>query len=152
MIAAMDKGRGIGFKNGLIYKSKIDMQRFKNLTTDGNIVMGYNTMLSLPTFPLPKRFNIVCSEIPVLSSRALFLNKECIIEYSKKNDIWIIGGAKTYNDFLPYAEEIYLTVFNDTKEADVFFPKFESEFNLIKKEEFNDKEVSGMFCIYRREK
>lgn len=70
IISAFTKGnRGIGYKNGLPWKIKEDMDWFKKITTqtypeypDGNsVIMGRNTWDSLPEKfkPLPDRYNYV---------------------------------------------------------------------------------------------
>ena len=44
-------------------------------------------------------------------------------------DNFIIGGAQIFNEMIPYAEEIFLTVVDAAAQADVFFPDVE-EFTL----------------------
>ena len=61
IIAAVAKNRAIGFKNKLIYWLPNDLKRFKALTTGHTIIMGRNTVLSLPKGALPNRRNIVLS-------------------------------------------------------------------------------------------
>jgi len=52
---------GIGFENGLLFRIKEDLDRFKELTTGKIVVMGRKTFESLPKSrrPLPNRTNIV---------------------------------------------------------------------------------------------
>ena len=59
-ILAVDSMNGLA-KNGKIpWKSKTDMAFFKNVTTHNTVVMGINTLLTLPNKkPLPNRTNIV---------------------------------------------------------------------------------------------
>ena len=49
---------GIGYENGLPWRLKSDLEFFKKMTTGASVIMGYNTMLSLPN-PLPNRTNFV---------------------------------------------------------------------------------------------
>ena len=58
-IAAVDVNFGIGFENQLLAHIPEDLQYFKQLTTGKVIVMGSNTWASLPTKPLPNRYNII---------------------------------------------------------------------------------------------
>ena len=63
-IVCADNSWAIGKNNDLLYNIKEDMRMFKSITTNhgdgGIVVMGENTLLSLPNQkPLPKRINIV---------------------------------------------------------------------------------------------
>lgn len=156
MIAAMDEARGIGTKNHLLYKSKVDMNFFKEKTINGVVVMGYNTMKSLPKKGLPRRTNVLfCDKHkkdPQFRTMKQMYFRE-VLEYAKHNDIWIIGGAATYDKFLPHAEEIYLTIFKGIDErADTFFPPFELFYEEVSSEPFKDENVEGMFVKYVQRK
>ena len=136
IIAAVAKNRAIGFENKLIYWLPNDLKRFKALTTGHTIVMGRNTYLSLPKGALPNRRNVVLSttvsEIPgcdVYSTLETAL-KSC----RDDEDIYIIGGARVYEQALPLADRLCLTEVDDTpKEADAFFPDY-SGWRIDKKE------------------
>ncbi len=145
MIAAFCTNRGIGNNNKIPWKLKADLQRFKELTIGTNkskmnvVIMGRKTYESLPLSvrPLSSRINIV------LTSRDKDLNEEnwtfakynnlvYIKNYTNLyywvignkehiNDIFVIGGAQIYNDFLynelcnTYftAKTLYLTKINE---------------------------------------
>ena len=59
IISALDRNRGIGYKNRLLFHLRADLQRFKALTTGHTIIMGRRTYESLPKGALPNRRNIV---------------------------------------------------------------------------------------------
>ena len=59
IIAAINKNRGLGFENKLLYWLPNDLKRFKALTTGHTIIMGRKTFESLPKGALPNRRNIV---------------------------------------------------------------------------------------------
>ena len=40
-------------------------------------------------------------------------------------EVFIIGGASIYKYFLPYCKKLYLTEVNDSKNANVYFPRFD---------------------------
>lgn len=48
IIVAINKNRGIGFENKLLYWLPNDLKRFKALTTGHTIIMGRKTFESLP--------------------------------------------------------------------------------------------------------
>ena len=106
IIAAVAKNRAIGFKNKLIYWLPNDLKRFKALTTGHTIVMGRNTYLSLPKGALPNRRNVVLSttvsEIPGCD---VYSTLEAALKSCRDDeDIYIIGGARVYEQALPLAD------------------------------------------------
>lgn len=62
LIACIAQNGAIGFHNRLLYSIRLDMQRFKMLTTGHTVIMGRMTYLSLPNGPLPNRRNIIVSK------------------------------------------------------------------------------------------
>lgn len=136
IIAAVAKNRAIGFENKLIYWLPNDLKRFKALTTGHTIVMGRNTYLSLPKGALPNRRNVVLSttvsEIPGCD---VYSTLEAALKSCRDDeDIYIIGGARVYEQALSLADRLCLTEVDDTpKEADAFFPDY-SGWRIDKKE------------------
>ena len=55
-------------------------------------------------------------------------------EFAKK-EIFIIGGAQIYEAALPLAGKLYLTLIDDEKEADIFFPPYEEQFTKVEHDE-----------------
>ena len=47
---------------------------------------------------------------------------------NKTTEIFIIGGAQIYKQSLHFADRLYLTLIEDEKEADAFFPEYKKEF------------------------
>lgn len=62
LVACIAQNGAIGFHNHLLYPIRLDMQRFKMLTTGHTVIMGRKTYLSLPNGPLPNRRNIIVSK------------------------------------------------------------------------------------------
>ena len=61
------------------------------------------------------------------------------IELAKSLDekeIFIGGGAEIYTQALPFVDKLYLTLIDDEKEGDSYFPPFEKEFT---KETFREE-------------
>ena len=74
IIAAVDRKRGIGYQNRLLFWLPNDLKRFKALTTGNTIIMGRKTFESLPKGALPNRRNVVLSTQKDLSRcRSFFL-------------------------------------------------------------------------------
>ena len=103
LIIACDPKGGIGYQNKLPW-SKIegDLPRFKELTTNKNIVMGRTTWESLPKKPLPNRTNYVFSH--TVQEGAITLTDPCFIP----DDAWVIGGAKVIETCWNLIDEIQI--------------------------------------------
>ena len=144
IIACVDKNFGIGYKGELLFKIPEDLKNFRELTLGNTIIFGRKTLETLPNKkPLAGRRNIILSrsekKIPsaeiVSSVEGLFekLNAE------EKN--FVIGGGKIFSELLPYTEEIFLSVVDAEKQADVFFPNFEENFELVAVKKFPNFEL-----------
>ncbi|OIO51753.1 diacylglycerol kinase [bacterium (Candidatus Gribaldobacteria) CG_4_10_14_0_2_um_filter_41_16] len=136
IIAIVAKNRAIGFKNKLLYNIPEDMRHFQSITTGHVVIMGENTFHSLNDRPLPDRVNIV------LTLDNDFKAENCLVAYSldeaiklakaqNKGEFFFIGGGMIYQQALPLADKLYLTVVDDEPaQADTFFPDY-SEFKKI---------------------
>ena len=129
IIAAINKNRGLGFENKLLYWLPNDLKRFKALTTGHTIIMGRKTFESFPKGALPNRRNIVLSKgdhnFP--GAECFHSLEEALMHCGKGEDIYIIGGAGLYAEALTIADRLCLTeIEDDKKEADVFFPEIDT--------------------------
>jgi dihydrofolate reductase len=127
-IVAVDNKWGIGL-NGTMPWPRLseDLKRFKNLTSGSMIVMGKNTWLSLPKRPLPDRDNIIVSRsleddfaITVEGDAKSIITK---LKSASSGDIWIIGGAEIYRQFLPFCNSVHVTFIQDDFKCDTKFPE-----------------------------
>ena len=137
IIAAVAKNRAIGFENKLIYWLSNDLKRFKALTTGHTIIMGRNTFESLPKGALPNRRNVVLSTtVKELPGCEVFPTLEAALESCKADEqVYIIGGARVYEQAIGIADKLCLTEINDTPEqADAFFPDY-SDWQPVTREE-----------------
>ena len=146
IIAAVAKNRAIGFENKLIYWLPNDLKRFKVLTTGHTIVMGRKTFESLPKGALPNRRNVVlsrttkelpsCDVYPTLEAALQSALQSCKAD----EDVYIIGGARVYEQAISMADRLCLTEVDDTPaEADAFFPDY-SDWRIESKEEHEKDE------------
>ena len=136
IIAAVAKNRAIGFENKLIYWLPNDLKRFKALTTGHTIIMGRNTYLSLPKGALPNRRNVVLSStISELPGCDVYPTLDAALQSCRPDeDIYIIGGARVYEQAISMADRLCLTEVDDTPaQADAFFPDY-SDWQVVNKE------------------
>lgn len=124
-IVAVDNNWGIGKNNDLLFHLPQDLQYFKQKTLGKVIVMGGNTLLSFPNSkPLPKRTNIVLSDVFTRDDCKVFVTLEQLFEelanYNTE-DIFVVGGAMFYRTMLPYCSKVYVTKVDADGQAEVFF-------------------------------
>ena len=128
IIAAVNNLNFIGKDNNLIFTNKIDMEHFKDSTTNSIVVMGYNTFLSLNSKPLPNRLNIILTnkDLYNLSTNQLIYTNsiDFVLDLAIENVVWVIGGGEIYKQFISYCQEIVLTEVDDDSIGDVLFPQF----------------------------
>ena len=142
IIAAVAKNRAIGFENKLIYWLPNDLKRFKALTTGHTIIMGRKTFESLPKGALPNRRNVVLSRTTKeLPGCDVYPTLEVALQSCQADeDVYIIGGARVYEQAIDFADRLCLTEVDDTPaEADAFFPDY-SDWQIDWKEEHEKDE------------
>ena len=129
MILAMDLDGCIGKENGLPWRLRSDMLRFKRLTLgQGNsaVLMGRTTWETIPEMyrPLVDRINIVVTrnrEYTLDTADVVYSIEEGIEHAKSKNcdECWIIGGANVYEQCRDMVEEIHLTSVETSNSGDV---------------------------------
>ena len=161
IIVAVDKKWGIGNKGKLLVSIPRDKKLFREETTGKVVIMGHNTLLSLPgSQPLAGRKNIVLSRDKSLSIKgATVLNSvDACIDYLRKNnikdsDVFVIGGESVYNDFLPYCDIAHITYIDYEYEADRHFLNLDisNEWSLVlETEEETYFDIPYTFRLYKR--
>lgn len=154
IFVAVDEKRAIGKDNKLLWNIPEDLKRFRVLTTGHAVIMGENTYYSIGR-PLPNRTNIVMT-----------LNQElvlpgCLVVHSldealavakehEKEEIFVMGGASIYKQFLPITERLYLTLVRGEHEADTFFPDYSEFSKVVSQEEGNNGEYKYTYFILEK--
>lgn len=140
-IVAIAKNYAIGKDGKLPWHYPADLKFFKQTTTGNAIVMGMNTWRSIGR-PLPNRLNIVLSRSAELEPQPgvlLLRSKDAVLELARylNGDVFVIGGAKTYENFADSIDKWIVTEVPETVEdADVFMPQdFTEGFELQDKTE-----------------
>ena len=133
-----DREWGIGKENSLMFKIPADMKFFKETTTGNVVVMGSNTLKSLPGGnPLKERINIVLYPDGEKRQDCTIVNSlgELFTEIKKYDGdkVFVIGGAMMYATLLPYCSEVLVTKVDAVGGADVFFENLDknNDFKLI---------------------
>lgn len=147
--------RAIGKNNALLWSIPEDMRHFRELTTGHTVIMGENTFRSIGR-PLPNRTNIV------LSMDAGLTLDGCVVVHStdealkkareaEQEEIFIIGGASIYQQFIPFAERLYLTLVEGEYAADTFFPEYSDFTKIISEETVDNGTHKFSFVILEKE-
>ena len=131
IIVAKAKNNTIGKENKLLWYITDDLKRFKNLTTNHNIIMGRKRFESLGTI-LPDRKHIVFSQNPdfkVNNENVEIVHSMLQIQQyiEDENENFVIGGAMIYNLLMPYVTKMYVTEIDKDFEGDTFFPRINSD-------------------------
>lgn len=157
LIAAIGYSNELGLNNKLLWHIPEDLEFYKKMTMGKNIIMGRNTFESMPVNAFKGRNPIV------LSSKQLdrYVDVICYndiekllkyIEISEK-DFFVVGGAKVYEEFLPYVDVMYLTEIYKNFEADTFFPQIDYRYwDNIKIKDCMDEELPYERNVYIRKK
>jgi len=138
LIAAMDKNRLIGVKNGLPWHLPADFKHFKEVTMGKPVVMGRKTYESIGK-PLPGRKNIVisCSDFAADGVIVVDSIEAAIAEVYDAEEVMIIGGASLYQQMISDAHRMYLTYVNTECEGDAWFPEFDqNDCDVVSEESF----------------
>lgn len=154
IIAAIGKNRELGKDNSLIWHLPNDLQFFKKITSNHTIIMGRKTFDSLHKM-LPNRKHIVLTSSEDLPNEVeVYKELKQILERYKDTteEIFVIGGASIYSQFLEYSDKLYLTEIDaEEKNASVYFPEFNKdnyEVELLK--ENIDNGIKYKHMVYRR--
>jgi dihydrofolate reductase len=126
LIACVDKNLGLGKDGQLLYHIKSDLRCFKALTTGSIVIMGRETMNSLPMKKLPNRLNIVLThhKVPSSDPEVMFITRpKDVIAFCRQKSAFCIGGESIYREFLPYCDAAYITLVDDERDADKYFPE-----------------------------
>jgi dihydrofolate reductase len=157
-ILAMSENRAIGKNGALPWPSiKEDFKHFREFTMGKNLVVGHSTFMTLP--PLKGRNIYFISrpkaktpdDVPTgdygyytnshgtVGKRLWYINDVISgianVDMFGKESHWkledpiIAGGAKTYELFLPYITEFYVTHVKGVYDADTYMIPFEHLYN-----------------------
>ncbi|MBO6119743.1 MAG: dihydrofolate reductase [Lachnospiraceae bacterium] len=161
-IACVDKNNGIGKDGKLLISIPDDMKFFRGNTKDSIVVMGRKTLFSFKDkAPLKNRINIVFTRNDELKNEykqfdnIFFVKNEDelneIIEKYKDKKVFLIGGAKIYNDLIDKCDTCLITKLDTSFDADTFFPDLEKHGFTIEtiSETYTYEDIKYQFIKYK---
>lgn len=128
LIAAMAKNRVIGQSNQMPWHLPADLARFKAITIGKTIIMGRKTFASIGK-PLPGRRNIVITRGNLTNEGCEFVHslEEALDIAGDEQEVFVIGGGDIFQQALPRATRLYLTLIDLEVEGDTFFPDWDEQ-------------------------
>ena len=156
-IVHADKQWGIGKNGDMMFSLKKDMKFFRETTSGNTVVMGGNTLRSLPNQkPLKNRVNIVltrgqvCDECVVV--RSFDELKQELKTRENSEEIYIMGGGAIYQELIDYCDKALVTKVDAIGGATVFFPNLDEKENfelVYESEEMQDGDFNIRFTTYQ---
>ena len=125
LIAAMSENHVIGINNRLPWHLPDEWKNFKKVTDGKPFLMGRKSYEAADALHSTYR-NVILTEHPIediipgteyasdLESALTLLRNE--------NEVFVLGGASVFEQFLPLAERLFLTIVHAHIEGDAFFP------------------------------
>lgn len=156
-IVHADREWGIGKNNDMMFSLPKDMKFFRETTSGHTVVMGGNTLRSLPNArPLKNRVNIVLSRGQVCDECVLARDfdelKAELKRREKAEEIYVMGGGAVYKELLPYCDEVLVTKVDAAGGADVFFPNLDEDERFVcvyESEPMDDNGYTIRFTTYK---
>jgi dihydrofolate reductase len=131
LVAAVAENGVIGRADGLPWRIKSDMQRFRALTLGKPVVVGRKTYLSLAKQPLSGRTNIVVTRSPDFTAPGAIVtaNLDSALAVARgdalrraADAVMVIGGADIYAQVMPLADRLEITHIHARPDGDTTFP------------------------------
>ena len=146
LIAAMADNRVIGIENRLPWNLPADMKWFRQHTLGKPVIMGRKTFESIGK-ALPQRTNIVVSRDKTFSAPDCLVVGDLATALEAVKDAeeaMVIGGASFYQQTLPQADRLYLTLIHADIEGDAWFPQIDfSEWREVQRQDHHADDKNG---------
>ena len=142
LVAAMGRNRVIGNKGKLPWHMPADLKYFRDKTKGKPVIMGRKTFDSMGKL-LPNRTNIILTRDRHYKADGCIVADsadEALKSAGNAGEIMVIGGQKIFEQFMPIADRIYLTIIYADFEGDAYFPKYGKEWKEASRERHNADE------------
>lgn len=134
LVVAMDKRWLIGKNSTLPWNVPQEIKHFKDLTLNKTIVFGDVTMDSIKKRLSGRKIIVLTDKKGYKKNNVEVINDfNEIVKRSKNEDIFIAGGRQIYELFLPYVEELHISLIKGNFKGNVYFPKINRKLYTVKK-------------------
>ena len=159
LIVAMDEDRGIGLQNKIPWHIKEDLVRLKNLTVGHVTILGRTTFESMLGYyeksgrsTMTQRTHIVVTRDKKYTVEEKYGFAAHSIEEALEKarqiegiEIFVIGGAKIFEQTINHADKLYITLVNGVYDADTFFPDYSAFTRVVSSRVGNSEGISYQF-------
>ncbi|WP_336486545.1 dihydrofolate reductase [Methylobacterium nigriterrae] len=124
LVVAVARNGVIGRDNGLVWRLRSDLKRFRSLTMGKPILMGRKTFLSIGK-ALPGRRSLVMTRDRSFGAPDVTVVHDwagALAVAREADELMVVGGAEIYALALPHADCIHLTQVDAEPDGDTFFP------------------------------
>ncbi|MCR4902783.1 MAG: dihydrofolate reductase [Butyrivibrio sp.] len=159
LIVAVDENWGIGNKGQLLVSIPADHKMFRKETLGKVVVLGRKTLETFPQGqPLDNRTNIILSRKKDYSVRNALIvhDRDELLKAVEKydtNDVYIIGGASVYEQFLDLCDTAIVTHLDREYVADAFIPNLDKSDDWMLETESEEQvyfDTTYTFRVYKR--
>jgi dihydrofolate reductase len=132
IIVAIAKNRVIGKNGNIPWHLPDDLRHFAKITKGHTVVMGrktYESIIKRLGNALPERKSVVITSqhnFAAPGCTVLQSVDEAIRRFSSsKDEVFVIGGSKIYEQFLPVTNKLYITEIDMDCDGDTVFPSYD---------------------------
>ncbi|WP_063826394.1 dihydrofolate reductase [Dyadobacter beijingensis] len=140
IIAAMSENRVIGINNSLPWHLPDEWAHFRKVTAGKAFIMGRKSFEAPDALHSEHRNVIITARPPAHAEPHTEYAgdiPEAIALLSGETDVFILGGASIFQQMLPLADRMYLTIVHAQVEGDAFFPAFKPDDWQLASSEFH---------------
>lgn len=151
IIVAHDKNRLIGRQNQIPWHIRDDLLHYKETTMGHTLIMGSRTFESIGKPLLGRKTIVLCYDknFDAKGAEVCTDYRRLLNLYEKSEEtVYVCGGASVYALFLPYCEELIVSVIEGDYTGDTYFPEYEHLF----KEEREEQRNGFAIRYYKRRK
>lgn len=130
IIAAMSENHAIGLNNSLPWHLPDEWAHFRKVTAGKAFIMGRKSFEAPDALHSAYRNVIITSNPPANSVPLVEYAKDisqAVALLSGETDVFVLGGASIFQQMLPLADRMYLTIVHAQIEGDAYFPAFDPD-------------------------
>jgi dihydrofolate reductase len=135
MIAAVSTNLVIGKDGELPWAIAEDWAHFLAKTRGGCLIMGRKSFLEMvkePDWRQQRTYVVITSQPQALAAYSVLTapDPQLALELALETGapIWVCGGERIYEAFLPLADELHLSCIRAELEGDTYFPDWRAQF------------------------
>lgn len=140
IIAAMSENHAIGLNNSLPWHLPDEWAHFRKVTAGKAFIMGRKSFDAPDALHSAYRNVIITSNPPANSAPFVEYAKDisqAVALLSGETDVFVLGGASIFQQMLPLADRMYLTIVHAQIEGDAYFPAFDPDDWQLASSEFH---------------